>query len=383
MLLQIPQRHNHLRAATGSHRPRFSMTTTRRLIPLTSDTETKPTPAMREAIARAEVGDEQRGEDPTVNLLQQRVADLLGKEAALWLPGGTMCNLIAIKVHTAPADAIITEGLSHIVRAESGGAGFISGVHVESIDTARGIFTPEELRQALNRLKTASPPYAPTIRLVCVEQTHNFGGGTVWSPCQLSGITELARGEGLALHMDGARLLNACVATGVSAASFAVLVDSVWIDFTKGLGAPIGAVLAGTRAFIAEARRYKHVVGGAMRQAGIAAAGCLYALDHHVERLAEDHANAQRLAGGLSQIRGIAVRTAKPESNIVFFDSSGTGLSNEEFLAALAARGVRMARARGEIRAVTHLDVSRQDVDIAISAIADIASGQRPAAKRA
>jgi threonine aldolase len=358
------------------------MSTTRRLIPLTSDTETKPTQGMREAIARAEVGDEQRGEDPTVNRLQERIAQLLGKEAALWLPGGTMCNLVAIKVHTAPSDAIVADGMAHIVRAESGGAALICGVQVEAIDTARGIFTPEELRRALNRLKTAAPPYAPPVRLVCVEQTHNFGGGSVWSVGQLSAVTEVARAEGLALHMDGARLLNACVATGVPAANFAALVDSVWIDFTKGLGAPIGAVLAGSRAFIAEARRYKHVVGGAMRQAGIAAAGCLYALDHHVERLVQDHANAHRLAGGLSQIRGIAVSTAKPESNIVFFDVSGIGLSNEDFLAALSARGVRMAQARGEIRAVTHLDVSQQDIDVAISAIADIASAQRVAPAR-
>jgi threonine aldolase len=358
------------------------MTTARRLIPLTSDTETKPTPAMREAIARAEVGDEQRGEDPTVNRLQERVAELLGTEAALWFPGGTMCNLVAIKVHTRPADVIIAEAMAHIVRAESGGPAFMSGVQVEMIDTARGIFTPEELRQALDRLATASAPYAPPPRLVCVEQTHNFGGGTVWSLGELGAISRLAKSEGLAVHMDGARLLNACVATSVSPASFAALVDSVWIDFTKGLGAPIGAVLAGTRAFMAEARRYKHIVGGAMRQAGIAAAGCLYALDHHVERLAQDHANAQRLARALSQIEGIAVRTAKPETNIVFFDAGGTGLSNEGFLAALLSRGVRMAQARGQIRAVTHLDVSEQDIDVAISAIADICAARRSAAPR-
>jgi len=358
------------------------MTSTRRLIRLTSDTETKPTAAMREAIARAEVGDEQRGEDPTVNRLQERVAELLGKEAALWFPGGTMCNLVAVKVHTKPSDAIIVESMAHIVRAESGGSAFISGVHVEPIATARGIFTPDDLREALDRLKTAAPPYAPPARLVCVEQTHNFGGGTVWSLGELAAVSRLARSEGLAVHMDGARLLNACVATGVPAAGFTALVDSVWIDFTKGLGAPIGAVLAGSLAFISEARRYKHVVGGAMRQAGIAAAGCLHALDHHVDRLAEDHANAQRLARGLSQIRGLSVRTAKPESNIVFFDAAGTGLSNDEFLAALSTRGVRMAQARGEIRAVTHLDVSQQDVDMAISAIADIAAAQRAAPAR-
>jgi threonine aldolase len=350
------------------------MTTSPRLISLASDTETKPTPAMREAIARAEVGDEQRGEDPTVNRLQERVADLLGKEAALWFPGGTMCNIVAVKVHTRPADAIVADGMAHVVRAETGGAAFISGVMVEPIATVRGIFTPDELRHALARVKTAPTPYAPSPRLVCVEQTHNFGGGTVWSPAELAAISELARDEGLAVHMDGARLLNACVATGVAAASFGALVDSLWLDFTKGLGAPIGAVLAGSRAFIAEARRYKHVLGGAMRQAGIAAAGCLYALDHHVQRLAQDHANAQRLARGLAQIPGIAVRTPRPETNIVFLDATATGLSNDELLAGLAARGIRMGRVRGEIRAVTHLDVSERDIDTALAAVADIAA---------
>jgi len=353
-----------------------------RLISLASDTETKPTPGMREAIARAEVGDEQRGEDPTVNRLQDRVAELLGKEAALWLPGGTMCNIIAVKVHTRPADAIVADGMSHVVRAETGGAAFISGVMVEPIETQRGIFTPEQLSRALDRLKTAPELYSPPARLVCVEQTHNFGGGTVWSLAELGAVSKLARDKALALHMDGARLLNACIASGVPASSFAALVDSVWIDFTKGLGAPIGAVLAGSRSFIAEARRTKHVMGGAMRQAGIAAAGCLYALDHHVERLAQDHANAQRLARALSQIPGMAVRTAKPESNIVFFDATATGLSNAAFLTALSAHSIRMAQARGQIRAVTHLDVSEKDVEVAIRACEEVAASSRSSGGR-
>lgn len=343
------------------------------MIPLSSDTETRPSAAMRAAIARAEVGDEQRGEDPTVNRLQERVAALLGKEAALWFPGGTMCNLVAVKVHTRPAEVIVSESMAHIVRAESGGLALVSGVLVEPIVSARGSFGPEELRQALQRLRTAPPPYAPVPRLVCVEQTHNFAGGTAWSLGQLQALAAEARAAGLALHMDGARLFNACVATQTAAADFSATVDSLWIDFTKGLGAPIGAVLAGSRAFIAEARRYKHVFGGAMRQAGIAAAGCLYALDHHVERLAEDHDNARRLAEGLMQIPGIRLRTSRPETNMVFFDPSGTGLTNEAFLAKLLARGVRMGQVRGEIRAVTHLDVSRADIDTTIAAVAGIA----------
>src|SRR5688572_1506430 len=280
-----------------------------RFVPLSSDTETRPTAAMRQAIANAEVGDEQRGEDPTVNELQRRVAALLGKEAALWLPTGTMCNVVAIKVHTKPGDAIVAESMAHIIRAESAGAALISGVLVEPIATERGVFTAAQLRDAVRRVQTLPTPYAPPVRLVCVEQTHNFGGGAVWGVDELRAVSQAARESGLAVHMDGARLLNATIATGVSASTFAAMVDSVWIDFTKGLGAPIGAVLAGTAEFIAEARRYKHMFGGAMRQAGIAAAGCLHALDHHIDRLEEDHARARRLAEGLAAIPGIHVRT--------------------------------------------------------------------------
>ncbi|MDB5818803.1 MAG: putative threonine aldolase [Rhizobacter sp.] len=349
---------------------------TSRLIPLISDTESQPTAAMRVAIANAVVGDEQRGEDPTVNRLQCRVAELLGKEAGLWFPGGTMCNFVAIKVHTQPADAIVADWMSHILRAESAGVAFSSGVQIEPIATPRGIFSQDELQAALDRLRTTPSPYAPRPRLLCVEQTHNFGGGAVWTLAELEAVSKLARSEGLSIHMDGARLLNAVVATGMPAATYAAAADSVWLDFTKGLGAPIGAVLAGSRGFIDEARRYKHVFAGAMRQAGIAAAGCLHALDNHVERLAEDHNHAQLLADGLMGIEGIRVRTPVPETNMVFFDPTATGWSNAAFLIELAARGVRMGAVRGEIRAVTHLDVSRADVSAAVEAIAAIA--QRP-----
>ena len=359
------------------------MSSVQRLVPLVSDTESQPTAAMRVAIANAEVGDEQRGEDPTVNRLQSRVAELLGKEAALWFPGGTMCNFVAIKVHTQPADAIVVDGMAHIIRAESAGVAFSSAVHVEPINTERGIFSDDELRAALERLSTAPTPWGPRQRLVCVEQTHNFGGGSVWTLGELQAVASVAKAEGLAMHMDGARLLNAAVATGVAAAEYAGTADSVWLDFTKGLGAPIGAVLAGTKPFIAEARRYKHIFAGAMRQAGIAAAGCLHALDHHVERLADDHTNARRLAKGLMQIEGISVRTPQPETNMVFFSPRDTGWSNAGFLAALEARGVRMGQVRGEIRAVTHLDVSTADIDIAIESIAGISKLPAPASPSA
>lgn len=352
------------------------------MIPLISDTESKPTAAMRAAIANAEVGDEQRGEDPTVNRLQARVAELLGKEAALWFPGGTMCNFVAIKVHTQPADAIVADAMSHIIRAESAGVAFSSRVLVEPIATSHGIFTAAQLREAAGRLKTVGAPYGPPPKLVCVEQTHNFAGGTVWPRDTLAAVSAAARAEGMAVHMDGARLLNACVASGVAAADYAALVDSVWIDFTKGLGAPIGAVLAGSKAFIAEARRYKHVFAGAMRQAGIAAAGCLYALDHHVGRLADDHANARRLADGLAGIPGIEVLTPAPETNMVYFDPGALGLAHADFLDRLAASGVRMGAVRGAIRAVTHLDVGTADIDAAIRAVRAIAEAPRALAGR-
>ena len=343
-------------------------------VSLYSDTETRPTPGMRAAMAAAEVGDEQKGEDPTIIRLQERVADLLGKEAALWLPTGTMCNLVAVKTHTRPGDALIAEGMAHVIRAESGGAALASGVMVQPIQTGRGIFAPAELDAAMDRVAAVPVPYGQPVGLVCVEQTHNFGGGAVWKPEELRAVSACARGRGVPLHMDGARLMNASVASGVPPATFAAAVDSVWIDFTKGLGAPIGAVLAGSRDFLAAARRYKQLFGGAMRQAGIAAAGCLYALDHHVERLAEDHEHARLLARGLAGIDGIAVRTAEPDTNMVFFDIGGLGLSNRKFVDHLAASGVRVSGAGGSIRAVTHLDVSRAGIERALSAIAGIAS---------
>ena len=303
------------------------------IISLFSDTETRPTDAMRAAIAAADVGDEQKNADPTVLALQERVAGLLGKEAALWMPTGTMCNLTAIRTHTRPGDAIVADWMAHIVRAESGGSALASGVTIEPIRTDRGIFTAEEAEAAIARTTSVPPPYGQLVSLVCVEQTHNFGGGAVWPLDALREVSSAVRGRGIAMHMDGARLMNASVAAGVPAADFAACVDSVWIDFTKGLGAPIGAVLAGSKGFIQAARRFKQLFGGAMRQAGIAAAGCLYALDHHVERLADDHANARRLATGLAEIPGITLRTPEPETNMIFFAVDDLKMTAAEFAA--------------------------------------------------
>ena len=343
------------------------------VVSLFSDTGTQPTTAMRAAMAAAEVGDEQEGQDPTVNRLQARVADLLGTEAALWFPSGTMCNLVAVKLHTRPGDVVISEAQAHIVRAESGGAALVSGVLVEPIRTERGIFTAAELEAAFDRVHTVPPPWGAPAGLICVEQTHNLGGGSVWPLGALDAVAACAREHGVPVHMDGARLLNACTASGVSAAAFAARADSLWIDFTKGLGAPIGAILAGGRAFIGRARRYKQLFGGGMRQAGIAAAGCLHALDHHVERLSVDHEHARLLARGLAAVAGIRLRTPEPETNIVFFDAGGLGMSNAEFLVRLAATGIRMSSIGGWIRAVTHLDVSRAGIERVTDAVRDIA----------
>ena len=342
------------------------------VVSLFSDTGTRPTAAMRAALAAADVGDEQEGQDPTVNRLQERVAALLGKEAALWFPSGTMCNLVAVKVHTQPGDVVIAEALAHIVRAESGGAALASGVQLETISTERGVFTADALEAAFARVNAVPAPWGPPAGLVCVEQTHNLGGGSVWPLDALDAVAACAARHGVPVHMDGARLLNASAASGVPAAAFAARANSVWLDFTKGLGAPIGAALAGRREFLARARRYKQLFGGGMRQAGIAAAGCLHALDHHVERLAEDHELARRLARGLAEIPGIRLRAPVPETNIVFFDAGGLGLEAADMAQRLAASGVRVSALGKWLRAVTHLDVTAAGIDRAISAVRDI-----------
>ena len=292
----------------------------RGVIDLYSDTRTKPTPGMRRAIAEAEVGDEQAMLDPTVNRLCERVAELLGKEAAVYLPSGTMCNQIAARVHCRQGDEIILAASAHPVHAESGGPAALAGVMMRGLQGERGMFTAEQVRAAIN-----SPDWrhAPRSRLLEVENTTNLGGGAVWPIAQIREVTAVAKEHGLACHMDGARLMNAVVASGTPAADYAAPFDSLWLDFSKGLGAPVGAVLAGSKAFVHEAWRVKQQIGGAMRQAGIIAAACIYALDHHVERLAEDHANAKALAEGLAEIPGIELDPATVETNIVWFDVRG------------------------------------------------------------
>ena len=334
-------------------------------VDLYSDTQTKPTAAMRRAMADAEVGDEQQGTDPTVNRLCARVAEMLGHEAGLFLPTGTMCNLVAVAAHTSPGDAIVTSVDSHIVRSETGGAAAYSGVITDLLAGDRGRFGPEATAEAL----APGHVYRPWPRLVCLEQTHNFGGGTVWPLEQYRAVAEVAHRTAVPVHTDGARLFNATVASGTEPGVWGEPVESIWIDFTKGLGAPMGAVLVGGRDFIETARVHKHRCGGAMRQAGIAAAGCLHALDHHIERLADDHAHAARLAEGLA---ALGLGTEPVETNMVWIDVAPTGLGAAGFLERLAARDVRMSRVEERVRAVTYLDIAAGDIETAIAAVAAI-----------
>jgi threonine aldolase len=341
------------------------------MINLFSDTQTKPSKEMRRAMADAEVGDEQRRLDPTVTRLEEMTASLLGKEAGLFLPSGTMCNMIAIKAHTQPGDAILADRMSHILRAELGGAAFHSGVTIDQLDGERGIFSVEQVIAGLTRVSC----YSPQVTLLCVENTHNYGGGTIWPIEQLRAVCDLAHQRGLKNHMDGARLFNAAVASGVPARDFAGACDSTWIDLSKGLGCPVGAVLVGPRDFIERCRRFKHIFGGAMRQAGIIAAAGVYALQHNIDRLAEDHANAKLLARGLSQIDGIKLDPpGDPQTNIVYFDTRGAGLSNVEFIKAMEQHDISMIAIGPLVRAVTHLDVSRTDCERAVDVAREIIS---------
>ena len=319
---------------------------------------------MRAAIAAAVVGDEQRGLDPTTRLLEERVADLLGFEAAVFLPSGTMCNEIALRLHARPGgDEVLLDKTAHPVNSEAGGPAVVSGLMVRTLDGDRGVFTGADVEAAV---RPAGNRYMPRSRLLCVEQTSNLGGGRVWPVSVVRDVLDVAARFALRTHLDGARLLNAVVASGVPAAEWASGFDTAWIDFTKGLGAPVGAVLAGSRELIDEAWRWKQMLGGAFRQSGIVAAGCLYALDHNVSRLAEDHLHARVFAEGVAALPGVWLDVSTVETNIVIFavdDAPG-------LVARLADRVELQAFDAHRVRAVTHLDVSRADVERAVAAIA-------------
>ena len=331
------------------------------LINLYSDTQTRPTPAMRDAIANAEVGDEQRMEDPSVNRLCELVAGLTGKEAAVFMPSGTMCNEIAILVHCRSGDEIYAEESAHITNFEAGGPAVLAGAVTHSIRGANGIYSAAALN---DEIRTPNR-YTPTPRLVEIEQTANMGGGTVWPLAAIRAVAEVARSRGLVMHMDGARLPNAVVASGVSFAEFSEPFDTVWIDLSKGLGCPCGAVLAGSRAFVDQAWRWKQRLGGALRQAGVLAAAGVYAFEHHIDRLADDHANATRFAEIVAKLPGVGVDLDSVQSNMVFMDMSQTGVAPVVMSQALEARGVRIGAIGHRMRAVTHLDVTAEAIETA------------------
>src|SRR5689334_21165473 len=318
---------------------------------------------MRRAMAEAEVGDEQRFEDPQVTALCSRVASLLGFEAAVFLPSGTMCNEIAFRLHIRPGgDEAILHRTAHPIIAEAGGPAAFAGAMMQPLDTPRGMFSGDDVRGALRH----PDRYTPRSRLVSVEQTTNMAGGRVWPLELLRDVVGVARENGLRLHMDGTRLMIAVVAWGVRAGEMTAGFDTAWRDFTRGLGAPLGAVLAGSAELIDEAWRYKQMLGGAMRQAGIVAAGALYALDHNVERLAVDHENAAALASGLAGIDGVTLDPGEVETNIVIFEVDDP----EGVCAAIEREGVRMGVVGPrQIRAVTHLDVGADGVQRAIEAV--------------
>ncbi len=344
------------------------------MVNLYSDTQSKPTAAMRRAMAEAAVGDEQRGQDPTVNRLCEMAAELLGKEAAVFLPSGTMCNEIAILVHCRPGDEILCDKTSHIIHAEGGGPAALAGVVMTALDGAHGIFTADQTASAIRQPNR----YVPRTRLVEIEQTANLAGGTIWPLATITEVAATAHAKDLLVHMDGARLLNAVVASNVSAADFSAPCDSVWLDLSKGLGCPVGAVMAGSADFIEACWFWKQRIGGAMRQAGIIAAAGVYALEHHVERLAEDHANAKLLAERLSELPGVTVDLESVQTNMAYFDIGGTGQDAAQFQASLAERGIQVSHmGPSRLRAVTHLDVSRAEIETAATTIAELLAAYR------
>jgi threonine aldolase len=333
------------------------------VIDLRSDTLTKPSPGMRRVMADAEVGDDVFGEDPTVRRLEARAAGLLGKEAAVYVPSGTMANQVALKVHCQPGDEVVVAEGAHVYLYESGAGAAIAGVQFAVVGPARtGRFSAEDLEAAY---KPAANPHNSPTRLVCVENTHNRSGGHLWSEAQITAVASVARAHGLALHLDGARLLNAAAALGTSAAALAAPFDTASLCFSKGLGAPVGSVLAGSRAHIERARRFRKMLGGGMRQSGILAAAADYALDHNVARLPEDHANARLIATRLG------LDPAAVPTNIVMIDLRPHHPPAAELQATLQAAGVRcLAIAARRLRLVTHLDVTRADCEEAAEILA-------------
>ena len=337
------------------------------MIDLRSDTKTKPTPEMRTAIAAAEVGDEQKREDPTVNELERRVAELLGQEEAVFVPTATMANEIALRTLAERGGEVVAEENSHLFVSELGGPAVHAGLMTRQLRCPNGRFTPDQLRETV---RAGDTTHTPRTSIVSVENTHNASGGRVWPLAEIEAIVATARELDLRLHLDGARLMNASIASGVPAAQIGAHFDTVTLCLSKGLGCPLGALVAGSHELMAEARRGKHLFGGAMRQAGIVAAAGLYAFDHHVDRLADDHANARRLAERLAEA-GLPVDLEQVETNFVLLDVGRLGLGADEAVSRLRAEGVLLSFAarKDVLRAVAHLDVSPEDVDEAAERI--------------
>lgn len=330
-------------------------------IDLRSDTVTRPTPAMRAAMAEAEVGDDVYGEDPTVNRLQELAAERLGKQAAILVPSGTMANQCAIRTLTRHGDVVLAGEGAHLLRYESGGAAALAGVQIKTIGSG-GLFDASDVENAIH---PSEHHFAPTT-LVALENTHNTSGGRIFPFEQLLRVAAVARERDLQLHLDGARLFNAAVATGVPAAQWAAPFDTVSFCLSKGLGAPVGSLVCGSAGIVDRVHRIRKMLGGGMRQAGILAAAGIYALEHHVDRLAEDHANARRLAGGLERL-GLTVDPL-PETNMVMFHVECAG----EFLQEITARDLLINPVSNtKFRAVTHLDVRAEDIDDALGRIAE------------
>lgn len=334
-----------------------------------SDTVTRPTAAMRAAMAEAEVGDDVLGGDPTVNRLQSRVAELLDKEAALYVPSGTMSNLIGVRLHCRPGDELICEAGCHIYFYEQAGYAQVCGVAARTVVGEHGVLRPGQL----GGLIRPDNIHMVRTRLVCLENTHNRGGGRIQPYEFVEAICSWAHENDLRTHLDGARLLNAVVATGIEAPRWTQHFDTVSICFSKGLGAPVGSALAGSRELIDEARRHRKVLGGGMRQSGVIAAAALYALDHHVNRLAEDHANARRLATGIGQIEGLELASDQIDTNILFFQVDPALGTAAEFSARLQEHGLGMLpTGPATVRAVTHLDVTAAAVARALDILNDV-----------
>jgi len=336
------------------------------VVDLRSDTVTRPSPGMRKAMAEAEVGDDVFGDDPTVNRLQERVAQLLGKEAAIYVPSGSMANQTSIRAQTQPGDEIIAHADSHIYHYEAGAPAGLSGCSIRLLAGPRGTFDAAAVRAAIR------PPdsHFPQSALIVVENTHNRGGGTCWSIDEIARIRQVADEFRVRMHLDGARLMNACVAKGHSPTQYTKYFDTVSMCFSKGLGAPVGSAVAGSKETIKRVHRFRKMFGGGMRQAGVIAAAALYALDHNIERLAEDHANAKRLASAIAILPGVSIDVDAVETNILYVDvheSTGTAKSVCDALREHQVWAIPTAPQR--FRAVTHLDVSAEAIDRAIAAL--------------